>query len=412
MKNAYMEEKEGLNYQTLVEETSRCLLCLDAPCSKMCPAYTDPARFIRAVRFKNLKGAAEVIRENNALGSICARVCPTERYCQKGCSRSGIDRPIDIGLIQRYITDFEQKNDMHILKCEKDNGFKVAIIGSGPAGLETACLLKMKGYQVDIYEKEKQAGGYLRNGIPEYRLPNAIVDYEIKRITDLGVKIKVNTEVGKDVSFDDLKSKYDAVIVAIGYSESKSLEMFNDDKVILATTFLKECKNKQGKIDVKDNVVVIGGGDVAMDVVTSLKKIGVKNVTDVVYEKLDEFLASKKELNEARENNVTIIDGYKPVEYKDGKITFESRFIDSKLVIKADLVILAVGQKMSDNHFDLPLINKGEIDVKNNYQIGESNVFAVGDITKGDKTVVYSIRRGKEVAFYVDSYLKAKGGKK
>ena len=188
--------------------------------------------------------------------------------------------------------------------------------------------------------------------------------------------------------------------------------MFNDDKVILATTFLKECKSKQGKINVKDNVVVIGGGDVAMDVVTSLKKIGVKNVTDVVYEKLDEFLASKKELNEARENNVTIIDGYKPVEYKNGKITFESRFIDSKLVIKADLVILAVGQKMSDNHFDLPLINKGEIDIKNNYQIGESNVFAVGDITKGDKTVVYSIRRGKEVAFYVDSYLKAKGGKK
>lgn len=412
MKNAYMEEKEGLNYQTLVEETSRCLLCLDAPCSKMCPAYTDPARFIRAVRFKNLKGAAEVIRENNALGSICARVCPTERYCQKGCSRSGIDRPIDIGLIQRYITDFEQKNDMHILKCEKDNGFKVAIIGSGPAGLETACLLKMKGYQVDIYEKEKQAGGYLRNGIPEYRLPNTIIDYEIKRITDLGVKIKLNAEVGKDISFDDLKSKYDAVIVAIGYSESKSLEMFNDDKVILATTFLKECKSKQGKINVKDNVVVIGGGDVAMDVVTSLKKIGVKNVTDVVYEKLDEFLASKKELNEARENNVTIIDGYKPVEYKNGKITFESRFIDSKLVIKADLVILAVGQKMSDNHFDLPLINKGEIDIKNNYQIGESNVFAVGDITKGDKTVVYSIRRGKEVAFYVDSYLKAKGGKK
>ena len=215
MKNAYMEEKEGLNYQTLVEETSRCLLCLDAPCSKMCPAYTDPARFIRAVRFKNLKGAAEVIRENNALGSICARVCPTERYCQKGCSRSGIDRPIDIGLIQRYITDFEQKNDMHILKCEKDNGFKVAIIGSGPAGLETACLLKMKGYQVDIYEKEKQAGGYLRNGIPEYRLPNAIVDYEIKRITDLWVKIKLNAEVGKDISFDDLKSKYDAVIVEL-----------------------------------------------------------------------------------------------------------------------------------------------------------------------------------------------------
>lgn len=408
--NNYSKEKEGLNYQTLTEEVSRCLLCLDAPCSKMCPAYTDPARFIRAVRFKNLKGAAEVIRENNALGAICARVCPTERYCQKGCSRSGIDRPIDIGLIQRYVTDFEKETDMHILKCEPERKEKVAIIGSGPSGLETACLLKMKGYQVDIYEKEKKPGGYLRNGIPEYRLPNAIVDYEIKRITDLGVKIKLGKEIGKDISFDDLKKKYDAVVVAIGYSESKSLDMFKGDKVLLATDFLKECKAKKGKIELPDNVVVIGGGDVAMDVVTSLKKVGVKNVTDVVYESLDEFLASKKELNEARENKVTIIDGYKPVKYDGNKITFESRFIDSKLEIKADLVILAVGQKMSDEHFNLPLINKGEIDIKNNYQVGEENVFCVGDITKGDKTVVYSIRRGKEVAFYVDQYLK--GGKR
>ena len=107
---------------TVCEEASRCLLCLDAPCSKACPAGTNPDKFIRSVRFRNFKGAAETIRENNALGAICARVCPTEKYCQKGCSRSGIDRPIDIGRIQRYVTDFEEATKMQILKADKHNG--------------------------------------------------------------------------------------------------------------------------------------------------------------------------------------------------------------------------------------------------------------------------------------------------
>lgn len=409
MSKKYTSTKKGFDYSTLSEEVSRCLLCLDAPCSKMCPASTDPAKFIRSVRFKNLQGAAETIRENNALGSICARVCPTEKYCQLGCTRSGIDRPIEIGLIQQYVTDFEREKGMEILKVSSSKDEKIAIVGSGPAGLESAALLRMKGYSVDIYEKESKLGGYLRV-IPEYRLPSSIIDYEIKRITDLGVNVKLKKEVGKDISLADLKKKYDAVIVAVGYSASKTLPMFKGDKVMSATAFLREVKAKKGKYEVPDNVVVIGGGDVAMDVSTTLKKIGVTNVTDVIYEKNEELLASKEELKYARDNNVSLIDGYKPTAYKDGVITFKSRFIDATLKIKADLVILAVGQKI-DNALSLPIV-ENEVDVKN-YRFKDSNVFAVGDITSGDKTVVYAVRKGKEVAFYVDKYLSSlQGGKK
>ena len=409
MSKKYTSTKKGFDYSTLSEEVSRCLLCLDAPCSKMCPASTDPAKFIRSVRFKNLQGAAETIRENNALGSICARVCPTEKYCQLGCTRSGIDRPIEIGLIQQYVTDFEREKGMEILKVSSSKDEKIAIVGSGPAGLESAALLRMKGYSVDIYEKESKLGGYLRV-IPEYRLPSSIIDYEIKRITDLGVNVKLKKEVGKDISLADLKKKYDAVIVAVGYSASKTLPMFKGDKVMSATAFLREVKAKKGKYEVPDNVVVIGGGDVAMDVSTTLKKIGVTNVTDVIYEKNEELLASKEELKYARDNNVSLIDGYKPTAYKDGVITFKSRFIDATLKIKADLVILAVGQKI-DNALSLPIV-ENEVDVKN-YRVKDSNVFAVGEITSGDKTVVYAVRKGKEVAFYVDKYLSSlQGGKK
>ena len=186
MPEKYLKEYEvGYNPRLVMEEASRCLLCHDAPCSLSCPAGTDPAKFIRSVRFKNVKGAAETVRINNVLGAICARVCPTERYCQQGCSRSGIDKPIDIGRIQRYVTDFEDATKMNILECKPSNSKQIAIVGSGPAGLSAAAYLAMDGFKVTIFEKEAKAGGYLRSGIPEYRLPNEVVDKEIKRIQKL-----------------------------------------------------------------------------------------------------------------------------------------------------------------------------------------------------------------------------------
>ena len=410
MSEKYREEYEvGFSPRLVMEEASRCLLCLDAPCSSSCPAGTDPAKFIRSLRFKNVKGAAETVRINNILGAICARVCPTERYCQAGCSRSGIDKPIEIGLIQRYITDFEDALKMDIVEVKEPNGKKVAVIGSGPAGLTAAAKLAEDGYQVTIYEKEAKAGGYLRYGIPEYRLPNAVVDKEINRIVEMGVDIVLNTKVGEDIKIEQLRKDYDAVIIAVGYSEGKMLPMFeNNRKVIKAVDWLKKTKDKKGNVKVPENVLVVGGGDVAMDVVTSLKLLGCPHVTDVVYEQFSEFRASKKELENAQEQGVTIIDGYVPVAVaRGGIVKFKHRVIPAEFKVKADLIILAVGQVPNVDNLGVEL-EKGEVKARG-VRVPDTNVFFTGDIGHGEKTVVWGVRSGKEVAFEVKRFL---GGKK
>ena len=410
MSNKYQEEYEvGYTPRLVMEEASRCLLCLDAPCSASCPAGTDPAKFIRSLRFKNVKGAAETVRINNILGAICARVCPTERYCQAGCSRSGIDKPIDIGRIQRYITDFEDALKMQVLEERELNGKKVAVVGSGPAGLTVAAELAKQGHKVTIYEQDSKAGGYLRNGIPEYRLPNAVVDREIDRIVKLGVDIVLNTKIGQDVKFEDLRKENDAVVLAVGYSEGKMLPMFeNNRKVIKAVDWLKKVKAKKGNVRVPENVLVVGGGDVAMDVVTSLKLLGCPHVTDVVYEQFSEFRASKKELTNAQEQGVTIIDGYVPTAVaRGGIVKFKHRVIPAELKVKADLIILAVGQVPNVDGLEVKL-EKGEVAAKG-CKVPDTNIFFAGDIGHGEKTVVWGVRSGKEVAFEVNRFL---GGKK
>ena len=410
MSEKYREEYEvGFSPRLVMEEASRCLLCLDAPCSSSCPAGTDPAKFIRSLRFKNVKGAAETVRINNILGAICARVCPTERYCQAGCSRSGIDKPIEIGLIQRYITDFEDALKMDILEVKESNGKKVAVVGSGPAGLTVAAELAKDGYQVTIYEKEAKAGGYLRYGIPEYRLPNVVVDKEINRIVELGVDIVLNTKVGEDVKMEQLRKEYDAVVLSVGYSEGKMLPMFeNNRKVIKAVDWLKKTKDKKGNVKVPENVLVVGGGDVAMDVVTSLKLLGCPHVTDVVYEQFSEFRASKKELENAQEQGVTIIDGYVPVAVaRGGIVKFKHRVIPAELKVKADLIILAVGQVPNADGLGVEL-EKGEVKARG-VRVPDTNVFFASDIGHGEKTVVWGVRSGKEVTFEVKRFL---GGKK
>lgn len=408
MAEKYNEELEqGYTPKTIMEEASRCLLCLDAPCSEACPAHTDPAKFIRSVRFRNFKGAAETIRENNALGAICARVCPTERYCQEACSRTGIDRPIDIGGIQRYVTDFEDACGMEILKKGKPNGKKVAIVGSGPSGLQASATLARLGYEVEIFEKDKELGGYLRYGIPEYRLPNAIVDKEIEKIAKLGVKFFTNKEVGKDISLEELKNKYDAVIIAIGASKGKMLDVFKDNnRVELAVDFLARTKINKGKVNVPNDVVVVGGGDVAMDVCSTLKLLGVKNVTDVVYEQFSEFKASKKELEGAQKLGVSIFDGYVPVASEDDLVKFKHRVLDATLTIKASKIILAVGQEVDARKLDLEIV-RNEVTF-DGFATKDKKVFVTGDIAKGDKTVVSAVNKGKLVAAAVNEAL---GGK-
>jgi dihydropyrimidine dehydrogenase (NAD+) subunit PreT len=410
MNSQYLKELEpGFTPVTICEEAARCLLCHDAPCSRSCPAGTDPGKFIRSVRFRNFKGAAETIRENNILGAICARVCPTEKYCQDACSRCGIDRPIDIGRIQRYVTDLEESLDMKILeKPSTRTGKSIAVIGGGPGGLSIAADLLLKGHSVELFEKEDKLGGMLRYGIPEYRLPTHVVDHEIQRILDLGLKVHTGVKVGEELTLDALKERFDAVVLAVGLSAGKWLPVFDgNSNVETALSFLKRAKETGGKLAVGANILVIGGGDVSMDVCTTLKILGAKNVTAVVYEEFCEFKASKKELENARAMEVSIYDGYIPTKAEGKTVTFRHRKIDSELRFTADRIILAVGQALDADKLGVHFTaNQAD---SCNYRVENSNVFVVGDISEcKEKSVVGAVRSAKEAAVSIDTYLEGK----
>lgn len=407
-----MEEKkigkESYTPLLVIEEAARCLLCEDAPCSSSCPAKTDPARFIRAVRFRNFKGAVEVVRENNALAAICARVCPTEKLCKQACSRCGIDRPIEIDRIQEYITDFEEQTGMQVLKVEGNATGNVAIVGSGPAGLEAAAMLAKQGYSVTVYEKREKLGGWLTYGIPEFRLPQAIVDKEIDKIKSIGVNFKTGVNVGKDIKVEDLAEKYDAVLLAPGMSCGRDLAIFKDNPyTTLAVDFLASAKQDKVDVDKYDICVIVGGGDVSMDVATTLKNAGVKQVFAIARETWDEFLASKDELELARALGVTIIDGYTPVKVDGKKVYFDHmKAAGSNLLIEADRIFLAIGQqvKLDDNKLEL---EKGFIKT-NVFKTSIPKVFATGDAIIGDKLVVNAVKLGHEAAMEIHKFL---GGK-
>lgn len=390
-KTHFEEENVGFTPVLAMEEASRCLLCLDAPCSKMCPAGTDPAKFIRSLRFKNVKGAARTIRINNPLGAICARVCPTEHYCQAGCSRSGIDRPIDIARLQRFATDQESLFGLRVYEPKPLNGKRVAIVGSGPAGLTASAMLALEGFEVHLFEKESKAGGFLRYGIPSYRLPDAVLDAEIKRILGLGVQLFVNRKIE---DLNALSGEYDAVVVADGFGQGKMLPMFmNNSRVMTAVEFLKKVKTRG--VNIPEHVLVIGGGDVAMDVATTARKLGAKQVTDVAYETFDEFKASKGELETLRKQNISLYDGFIPVAAgRGGVVTFKHRFQDIQVKLKADLIVLAVGQVRAESNLGEP--------------VDQGNIFYAGDVVEGDKTVVYAVKTGKIAAMRVAAAL---GGK-
>ena len=397
---------------TAMEEASRCLLCEDAPCSADCPAGTDPGRFIRSIRFLNDEGAAATILANNALGDVCARVCPTERYCERRCTRAEVDRPIDIKGLQRYATDFATALSMEVLEAGPDTGRSVAVVGSGPGALQAAATLRRMGHAVDVYERDTVAGGMLAHGIPAYRLPNDVVASAVTRIERLGATVHTGVRVGTGcaVTCQGLLENHDALLLDVGLSAGKMLPIFEGDpSVELAVDFLARVRAAKGEVTVPDNVLVIGGGDVAMDVSTTLRRLGAHTVTDVVWEESDAFLASEEELAGAREAGVTLVDGYAPVAADGGAVTFRHRVIDAELTVKADLVVLAVGQRADVRGLDVELELDGNEVAGGGPATSVPRVFVTGDLMAGDKTVVWAVRKGKMAAAAIDDMLR-KGG--
>ncbi|ADO76589.1 FAD-dependent oxidoreductase [Halanaerobium praevalens] len=405
-------------YDQAMEEAARCLLCYEAPCSEACPANTDPAKFIRSIRFNNLKGAAETIRTKNILGGICARVCPYDQLCQKDCVRAELDQSIQIGKLQEFVCDYEKANELEILRTPELKKEKVAIIGSGPAGLAAAGELALSGYQVKVFEKREKVGGWLNYGIPSTKLPPEIVETEIDYIRDLGVEFETNCEVGQDITLADLRAGgYKTFLMALGQPEAKKLELEGNQLAGVkdAVSFLIKAKTQAEKLDVKaKKVVIVGGGNVAVDCALTAKKYGAADVSMVCLENLATMPAAEKELIEAQKHNINIYAGFKPEaiagEQQVEKFSAFGVENNSKLELEAEQVILAIGQtnvKIKEIE-DLKLDQAGFIETNSNFKTNYEDIFAAGDIINTEESVVNAIAEGKEAAKNMMDYLNNK----
>ena len=414
------EAEAGFDHRTAIEEAARCLVCHDAPCSAGCPAGTDPGKFIRAIRFRNPKGAAEVIRENNVMGGTCARICPYDRLCEEACSRTELDRPIQIGKLQRYAIEQEKAFKMKTLKCPRGpKKGKVACIGAGPASMACAAELAKAGCAVTIYEREQKAGGVLTYGITPARLPQKVVDWDIATVKGLGVKF----EFGKKVKAQDLLKKggYDAVFIGIGMWKSAGVGVPGENlkNVLSAVDFLKKARTNGGFKAMKGKkVVVIGGGDVAMDCATTAKLSGAADVHIWYRRTVAEAPANMAEIEYALSLGITIAQNFAPKAFK-GKdkvefAEFKGRDGKSEAKVACDYVVLGIGQQAEDVSAvadGLTLANKGCIAVKKGGKTAMAGVYAAGDIANGGKTVVEAVADGKESAEAILAYLKRKGVK-
>ena len=413
--NYTAEAVAGFTHRTAMEEAARCLLCHDAPCSKGCPAGTDPAKFIRSIRFRNDRGAAETIRENNILGGTCARVCPYDRLCEEACSRCGIDKPIEIGKLQRYAIEQEEAYGMKTLSAPEKKVGNVACVGAGPASLAVAAELAKAGYNVTILEREAKAGGVLTYGIVPSRLPQAVVDHDIAQVEGPGVKFQFNTEV-KAADLD----AYDAVFVGAGLwaDNLPKIDGIELDGVYAAVDFLKEARTKAEGFNPGKKVLVVGGGDVAVDCAVSAKLLGAEDVKIVYRRTLEEAPGNMTEFHYALSLGIGMTTGMAPAAVKgNGKVEaveFKGfRDEAAELTLSADTIVFATGQKAEDMAAvaGVKVTDKGTIAADDAGATDVEKIFAAGDIVNGGKTVVEAVAAGKVAAASMIAYLEKKGVK-
>jgi len=412
------EAVQGFTHRTALEEAARCLLCHDAPCSKGCPAGTDPAKFIRSIRFRNTKGAAETIRENNVLGGSCARICPYDNLCEEACSRCGIDKPIEIGKLQRYAVEQEKAFRMKVLKApSKKKAGKIACVGAGPASLACAAELAKAGYQVTIFEKEEKAGGMLTYGITPSRLPQAVIDHDVAQVKGLGVKFEFGKEVGKNVDLQKLG--FDAIFIGAGLwgTMLPDIPGTNLKGVFTAIDFLKKAKTQKEAFKFGSRVVVVGGGDVAVDCAVTAKLLGAEEVRIVYRRTLEEAPGNMAEFHYALDLGIGITTNMAPLAL-EGKsklefAAFKGRDKKSDLKIAADAIVFAIGQKAEDMTKIMPVavVDKGKIKANASGKTNLAKVFAAGDVVNGGKTAVEAVKEGKDAAASIIAYLDKKGVK-
>lgn len=399
------------------EIRSYCLNCKNSQCRiKGCPLDNCIPEFIHEI---DSKKAYEILCNTTVLPAICGRICPHEKQCEGSCIRGIKGEPVSIGAMEAYIGDLSIENnyELSIEVDERAKDKRVAVIGSGPAGLTCAAFLARRGVKVTIYEKHDKLGGLLTHGIPDFRLPREVVEKTIEKILDLGVETKLNQELGRDFEIEDLAKKYDAVFVAIGANIPAKMNVEGEGlEGVYGGNYLLEY-NKHPNYTGK-KVAIIGGGNVAMDSARTIKKLGASEVY-VIYRRAEEQMpAEKKEIADAKkegieflfQTNIVKILGKEKVEKleciktelvkKEGENRLSPVNIEgTNFILDMDYVVMATGSKPENNIIEKFEKNEyGYIKIDENMQTSISKVFAGGDIVGQKATVAWAARSGRDAA--------------
>ena len=432
----------GYTEEQAIDEAERCLNCKNHPCMDGCPVQIAIPEFIQKIVEKDFEGAYQVINRSSSLPAVCGRVCPQERQCESKCVRGIKGEAVGIGRLERFVADWHNKNVTAAPEKPQPNGHKCAVIGCGPSGLACASDLAKKGYDVTIYEALHTPGGVLAYGIPEFRLPKAIVKKEVDGLKDLGVKIETNVVIGKSITIDELFDEfgYEAVFIGSGAGLPRFMNIpgENLNGVYSANEFLTRINLmkafKEGSstpIERPKKAVIVGGGNVAMDAARSAKRLGA-DVTIVYRRSMEELPARKEEVEHAIEEGIVFKLLNNPIEVvgEDGRVKSircqEMELsepdasgrrspvpVEGKInEIEADCFIVSIGTSpnpLIKNTTDgLDANSRGCLVADDNGATSRDGVFAGGDAVTGAATVILAMGAGKKAAAAMDEYIQNK----
>jgi glutamate synthase (NADPH/NADH) small chain len=410
-------------------EADRCYFCYDAPCTTACPTGIDIPAFIQKIRSNNIRGSAHTILRENIMGGMCARVCPTEVLCEEACVRNTHeDKPVEIGLLQRYATDPILADGTQLFARGDETGKKVAVVGGGPAGLSCAHRLAMLGHDVVVFNRDAKAGGLNEYGIAAYKAIDNFAQKEVAYILSIGgIEVRNGVALGVDISISQLNDDFDAVFLGVGLADVNLLGIDGEDMagVENAIDYIADLRQADDKsvLPVGRNVVVVGGGMTAIDVAVQSKRLGAESV-DLVYRRGPaEMGASKFEQDLAQTSGVSIHHYAQPLQVHGrdsvSSMEFERTVIDDKgnlsgtgetFSLEADVVFKAIGQRLQDDVIGAESLqmHHGKIVVDEDQATSIDGIWAGGDcVIDGDDLTVSAVQHGKVAAIAIDRYLRA-----
>ena len=434
----------GYTYEMAVNEARRCLNCPKKPCQSACPVQIDIPAFIERVANEDMDGAFEILSKSTSLPAVCGRVCPQENQCEGKCVRGIKGEAVGIGRLERFVADYHREHCTDTPEMPEQNGHKVAVIGAGPSGLTVAGDLAKMGYKVTIYEALHLAGGVLVYGIPEFRLPKAIVQKEIDNLKAIGVDVETNMVIGKVLTIDELfEMGNEAVYVGSGAGLPRFMNIpgeslkgvYSANEFLTRINLMKAYKEgSKTPIQHAKKVAVVGGGNVAMDAARSAKRLGAEEVYIVYSRGMEELPARKEEVEHAEEEGIIfktlhnpveilgdedgLVSGMKCVEMELGEPDESGRRRPivkegSEFVLDVDSVIMSIGTSpnplIRSTTPGLDANNRGCLITKD--EKGETTregVYAGGDAVTGAATVILAMGAGKEAAKAIDEYIKSK----